>query len=136
MMIRVFLLLLHIKWDGTISSSLRLLLKVWIWYGCRNRIESYYHHVGEQLGFDEMKRYISKHRAGCSCNFYNARNCTQENVKCHIQHEEKLLRWIVTEQVNYYFALIFPERSFARKLSKSIRVYSEKIKAKCMMEDV
>ena len=27
--------------------------------------------------------------------------CTQENVKCHIQHEESWLRRIVIEQVNY-----------------------------------
>ena len=29
------------------------------------------------------------------------KNCTQENVKCHIQHEESWLGWIVIEQVNY-----------------------------------
>ena len=38
----IFLLLLmyfitHIKWDAIISSSLRLLLKVWIWHRCQNR---------------------------------------------------------------------------------------------------
>ena len=38
------------------------------------------------------------------------KNCAQEDVKCHIQHEESWLRWIVIEQVNYYFPLIFPER--------------------------
>ena len=27
--------------------------------------------------------------------------CNQENVKCHIQHEESRLRWIVIEQVHY-----------------------------------
>ena len=31
--------------------SLRLLLKVWIWYICQNRIDNCYHHDGEQLGF-------------------------------------------------------------------------------------
>ena len=41
----------HIKWDVVISSSLRLLMKVWIWYRCQNRIENYYHHDEEQLGF-------------------------------------------------------------------------------------
>ena len=81
-----------------------------------------------------LKKYISKQRVGCSCNLYNARNCTQENVKC--QHEEKWFRSIVIEQVNYYFPLIFLERRCARKLSKSICVYFEKIKAKCMKEDV
>ena len=29
------------------------------------------------------------------------KNCAQENVKCHIQHEETWLRWIVVEQANY-----------------------------------
>ena len=29
------------------------------------------------------------------------KNCNQENVKCHIQHEENWLRGIVAEQVNY-----------------------------------
>ena len=41
----------HIKWDVIISSSLRLLLKVWIWYRFQNRKENYYHNDGEQLGF-------------------------------------------------------------------------------------
>ena len=39
-----------IKWNVFISSSLRLLMKMWIWYRCQNRIESYYHHDVEQLG--------------------------------------------------------------------------------------
>ena len=68
------------------------------------------------------------------------KNCTQENVKCHIQHEESWLRLIAIEQVNYYFPLIFPERNCARTLSKPLRksnrVYSEKMKAKCMKEDM
>ena len=41
----------HIKWDVVISSLLRLLMKVLIWNRCQNRIENYYHHDGEQLGF-------------------------------------------------------------------------------------
>ena len=51
----------HIKWDVVISSSLILLMIVWVWYRCQNRIKNYYHHDGEQLGF--YKKYISKHRA-------------------------------------------------------------------------
>ena len=43
----------HIQWDVIISSSLRLLLNVWIWYRCQNRIENYYQHDGEQLSFYE-----------------------------------------------------------------------------------
>ena len=37
-----------------------LLLKVWIWYGCQNRIENYYHHVGEQLGFYKINKRNDK----------------------------------------------------------------------------
>ena len=69
----------HIKWDVVISSSLRLLMKVWIWYRCQNRIGNYYHQDEEQLGFYKKstqsmrKSQISKHRAwakkGCSSNF-------------------------------------------------------------------
>ena len=47
----------HIKWDVIISSSLRLLLKVWISYRCQNRIEKYYQHDGEQLDFGEKSTY-------------------------------------------------------------------------------
>ena len=41
----------HIEWDVIISSSLRLLLTVWIWYRCRNRIENYYQYDWQELGF-------------------------------------------------------------------------------------
>ena len=41
---------------------------------------------------------------------------------------------IVTEQVNYYFSLIFPERNCNH--GKVIVVYSKKMKAKFMKEDV
>ena len=37
--------LAHINWGVIIPSSLRLLLKVWIWYRCQNR--KFYHHDGE-----------------------------------------------------------------------------------------
>ena len=81
-------------------------------------------HDGEQLGF-----YKKVHiRAGCSCNNYIARNeefqfiwknCTQGNV-LHSKHEKSWLKWIVIEQVNYYFPLIFSERYCARTLSKPL----------------
>ena len=48
-----------IKWEVIISSSLRMLLKVWIWYKYQNSLQNYYHHDGEQLGF--YKKFISKH---------------------------------------------------------------------------
>ena len=102
----------HIKWDVIISSSLRLLLKVWIWYRCQNRIENYYQHDGEQLGFykkvhiktqskkkDVLVIFILLQETKNSNLFY--KNYTQENVKCHIQHKENWPRWIVIELVNY-----------------------------------
>ena len=54
---------MHIKWDVVISSSMRLLMKVWIWYRRQNRIENYYHHDGEQFGFykkDHIKTQSKK----------------------------------------------------------------------------
>ena len=49
-----------------ISSLLRLLMKVWIWYRCQNRIEHYYLHDGEQLDFHKkvhIKTQTIMHRA-------------------------------------------------------------------------
>ena len=40
----------HIKWD-VVTSSWLILMKVWIWYRWQNRLETYYPHDGEQLGF-------------------------------------------------------------------------------------
>ena len=48
-----------IKWEVIISWSLRLLLKIWIWYKYQNSLQNYYHHDGEQLGI--YKQFISKH---------------------------------------------------------------------------
>ena len=69
----------HIKWDIVISSSLRLLMKVWIWYRYQNRIGNYYHQDEKQLGFyKNVHRAWENHRyqkteheqkKGCSCNF-------------------------------------------------------------------
>ena len=60
-----------------------------------------------------MKKYISKHRAKenevlaifilqetKNSNLFD-KNCTHENVKCHIPHEESWLRRIMIKQVNY-----------------------------------
>ena len=114
----------HIKWDVVISSSLRLLMKVWIWYRCQNRTESYYHHDVEQLGTYKN----TEQKEGCSCNLYIARNewvpiyltkTTQENVQLHIQHGERWPRGIVTKQVITSKPLIFSERNFASILSKA-----------------
>ena len=61
----------HIKWDVIISSSLRLLLNVWIWYRCQDRIENCYHHDGEQLGFYKNTNPYenTEQNEGCSFNF-------------------------------------------------------------------
>ena len=93
---------MHIKWDVVISSSLRLLMKVWIWYRCQNTIKNYFDNNGEQLDF--YKNYISKHGAkkrmfllSLHCkkrmisNLFD-KNCTQENVQLHIQRGESWLR--------------------------------------------
>ena len=76
------------------------------------KIENYYHHDRKHLGFYKKKVHIkiqSKKKdvlvifklqeTKNSILFDN--NCTQENVKYHIQHEESWFRWIVIEQVNY-----------------------------------
>ena len=64
-------------WDVTISSSLRLLLKVWIWYRCQKRIENYYHHDGEQLRIENYYHYD-----GEQLGFY-------ENVHIKTQNKKK-----------------------------------------------
>ena len=77
-------------------------------------------------------------------NLYD-KNCTQENVKCHIQHEECWLRWIVIEQANYkyhHFPLIFPgwkkwcSHTFKVSSKEAIVIHSDKMKAKYMKKDV
>ena len=70
-----------------------------------------------------IKKYISKHRAGCSCNLYIARNCTQENVRCHIQHKEK---WLSNR--NWTGKLLFSTYISWKKLwSHTFKVSSEKV---------
>ena len=113
-----------------------ILLKVWIWYRCQNRIGKHYHHSGEQLGCYK-KVHAKIHRLSKkkdvivilvlqkikNSNLFD-KNRTQDNVKCHIKHDERWLRWIVIELVNYkwhYFSLILPERNFAHIISKSLR---------------
>ena len=81
----------HIKWDVIISSLLRLLLKVWIWYRCQNRIENCYHHDGEELDF--TKKYIWKHRVGCSGNLY----CKKQRIPIY------LIKAVLTRTSNTIF---------------------------------
>ena len=111
----------HISWDVIISSTLRLLLKVSIWYRCQ---ENYYHDDGEQLGFYKKVHIIQ---------FIWQKLCSRGR-QSHIQNEEIWVRWIVIKQVNYYFPLTFPERHCNRE--KLIVMYYKKMKAKCMKEDV
>ena len=161
--------LLHIKWDVIIPPSFRLLLKVWIWNKCQNRLENRNYitmmennyaltkkvHMKTQtkafilqnlwlqetkdsnllysqplnsgqlrvlkslsvikrcpllgrivtFGTKHIVRY-STHIRYLGCPLLGDftvfdKNCIQENVKCHIQHEDTWLRWIVIEQVNY-----------------------------------
>ena len=81
---------------------------------CVNLIQmaKLYHHDGEQLDFYKKKEHIetqSKQKDVLVIftlqetkisNLFD-KNCTQENIKYHIQHEESWLRWIAIVQVNY-----------------------------------
>ena len=75
------------------------------------KIENYYHCDEEQLGFyknvhiktqgkkkDVLVIFILQETK--NPNLFD-KNCAQENVKYHIQHEESWLRSIAIEQVNY-----------------------------------
>ena len=71
------------------------------------KIENYYYHDGEQLGFHKKTIYYNAEKDVLrilpetkNFNLFD-KNWTQENVKCHIQREKNSRRWIVTEQVNY-----------------------------------
>ena len=98
----------HIKWDVVISSSLRLLMKVWIWYRCQNRIENYYHHDEEQLGFYKkvhIKTQSMSKKKNVLVILYRKKrmsfNLFDKNVQLHLQHRESWLGGIIIEQVNY-----------------------------------
>ena len=105
---------------------------MWLWYWYQNRIKKYYHHDGEQSTLYQKVLHIKTHRLkkeDCFsiCIAINSnlldKSCTQDKVKCYIQHKESCLRWIIIEQVNYkehYYLLLFPEINFARTLSKSL----------------
>ena len=68
------------------------------------RIENYFHLDGEQLGFYKNKcksKYRAKRFIMQEMPIDLKKNCTQENVKCLIEHEDSWLRLIVIEQINY-----------------------------------
>ena len=46
-----------------------LSMKVWIWYRCQCRIENYYRHDEEQLGFYKKTYENKEQKEGCSCDF-------------------------------------------------------------------
>ena len=86
---------------------------MWIWYRCQNRIENYYHHDEEQLGFykkvhiktQSMSKkkdvlVILHRKKRMSFNLFD-KNCTQEYVQLHLRHGESWLGGTVIEQVNY-----------------------------------
>ena len=130
----------HIKWDVIISSSLRLLLKVWIWYRCQNRklLSTWWKSIRflQKITYQNTEQdvfVIFMMQETKNSNLFD-KVYVQEDVNCYIQHEENWLRWIVIEQVNYYFPLVFPERCCNRE--KVIVMYSKKMKAKYMKEDV
>ena len=72
------------------------------------KIENYYHHDGEQLHFYKNERIKTQSTVLATIilqemknsNIFD-KNCTQENIRCNIQHEESWRRWIVIEQVKY-----------------------------------
>ena len=84
---------------------------MWIWYRCQNRIENYYHHDGEQLGFYKKVHIKTGQKEGCSCNLYNGKkrmcfnlfdkNCTQKNAQLYIPHGESWLGGIAIEWANH-----------------------------------
>ena len=68
------------------------------WRRCQNITENYYYHDGEQLGFDKKAHIKTQNKKKKkknvlvifmlqetkNSNLFD-KNCTQENVKCHIQ---------------------------------------------------
>ena len=69
------------------------------------------------------------------------KNCTQENVQLHLQHGESWLGGIVIEQVNYKQPAYISwkklcSHTFKDSLEEAIVMYSKKMKAKYMKEDL
>ena len=103
---------MHIKWDVIVSWSLRLSLKVWIWYKCQDRIGKCYHQDGEQLGFYKKVRInrLSKKKNVLVTFVYQEPNNFNLFAKNGTQNNVKYFRWIVIEQVitsNSTFRLYF-----------------------------
>ena len=115
------------------------------------QIRKLYHHDGEQLGFYKkvhIKTKIKKKAVPVmfilqetkNFNLFD-KNCIQENVKCHIQHEESWRRWIVIEQVQVTLISAYISwkklcpHTFKASLEEVIVMYSEKVKTKYMKED-
>ena len=112
-------------WDVIIPSSLRLLLKMWIWYRYRKRkllapwwrIIGFYKKV--QIKTQSKKLCITRTN---DSKLFN-KNCTQENVKCHFQHWTS--DWTGKLQ-EYHFPLKETE-TFQASSDEVIVIYSEKM---------
>ena len=137
----------HIKWDVIISSSLRLLLKVWIWYRCQNRIENYYHYDGEQLGFAKKVHIKSQSKKKDilviiilqerkNCNLFN-KNCTQERASNAIFIMKRTPPKLQVTPLSAYICWKkLCSHIFKASLEEVIVMHSEKMKAKYVKEDV
>ena len=121
-----------------ISPLMRLVLTMWVWYRCQNRIEKYYHHDGEQLTFYQKVLHIKTHRLReeCRCNLWIAinsnlldKNRTQDKVKCHIQHE-RTWHWTGKLQVTLPFAYIF----WNKFCSHAFKASSEEVNVMCYLK--
>ena len=78
---------------------------MWIWYRCQNRIEKYYHHVGEQLTFYQKVLHIKTHRLRkeeCFCNLCIAINSNlldENRTQDSIQNDRSWLKWIAIGRI-------------------------------------
>ena len=50
----------RIKWDVIICLSFKMLVKVWIWYRCQNRLKKHYYHDGGQLAFHKNVNFKTR----------------------------------------------------------------------------
>ena len=105
------------------------------------KIENYYQHDGEQLGFYKKKHIKTpSKKKNVLCNFMllqetkNSnlfdKNWTQENVKCHNQHEESWLRWNRDWTCKLQVTLLSAFISWKKVCSHTLKASSEEVIAK------
>ena len=111
----------------------KIIAECWFWYRCQNRIEKYYHHDGEQLTFyqkvhiktqAEKERFFSNLCIAINPNVFDKIR-TQDNVKCHIQHEGSWLRWIVIDHRKLQVTLLFAYISWKKFCWHTFKASSE-----------